>query len=581
MVLAGSTPIAGAEVQLYAAGTTGDGSAPVQLLTHALTTDANGAFTVPAGAYSCPLGTSVLYAVASGGSISSTPGTPTPGITVSNSAAELMTVPGICSGVTPNGTYVLNELTTLASVYALRPFLAAGAQLGASATNASGLALGAATVANLVNLTSGTVPGVVFPKTGTAPSPKLKSLANLLDACIVSTGSASGSCSNLFSATQSGGVTPANTLDAALSVANNPGANVATLYSLSTAAAVFAPALAAAPPDWTLPVVFTGGGMNGPSTVAIDGNGLVWVVNYYGAASLFSNTGVPSPPNGFTGYGIDESDGGAIDRENNLWIANAASDGSINGGQGSVTLLNSSGPALPGSSQYSAGGLHNPISVAIDTANNAWVLNYYDNAVTVLNSAGVPLSGPSGFISNQFGFATAIAVDSKRNGWVANFGEETLTEIAPDGSSSTSYVVGNAPYGIAVDANDNVWSANYYDNSVGLVSGGEVLSGGGFMGGGLDHPVGIAPDGNGTVWVTNYFSPGITQLAGASANQPGEAISPGAGWAPDLALVQAKGIAIDAAGNLWVTSYGDNRLIEYVGLAAPVKTPLLGATRIP
>ncbi len=569
-------------MQLYAAGTTGDGSAPVQLLPGALTTDANGAFTVPAGAYSCPLGTSVLYAVASGGST-----TITSGSIVSNSAAELMTVPGMCSGITANGTYVLNELTTLASVYALRPFLAVGAQLGASASNAGGLALGAATVANLVNLISGTVPGVAFPRTGTAPSPKLKSLANLLDACIVSTGPASGSCTNLFSATENGGVSPGNTFDAALSLANNPGANVATLYSLSTAAAVFSPALAAAPPDWTLPVVFTGGGMNGPSTVAIDGNGLVWVVsygsapNYSGVASLFSNTGVPSPPNGFTGYGIEQADGGAIDRDNNLWIVNAASDASINGGQGSVTLLNSSGPALPGTSQYASGGLHNPISVAIDTGNNAWVLNYYDNAVTVLNSAGVPLSGPNGFISDQFGFATAIAVDSKRNGWVANFGKDTVTEIAPDGSSFTSYVVGNTPIGIAVDANDNVWSANYYDNSVGLVSGGEVLSGGGFMGGGIDHPVGIAPDGSGTVWVTNYFSPGITQLAGAAANQPGAAISPGTGWAPDLALVEAKGIAMDAAGNLWVTSYGDNRLIEYVGLAAPVKTPLLGATRIP
>ena len=41
------------------------------------------------------------------------------------------------------------------------------------------------------------------------------------------------------------------------------------------------------------------------------------------------------------------------------------------------------------------------------------------------------------------------------------------------------------------------------------------------------------------------------------------------------------GITIDAAGNIWVSNYSNNTLTEFIGLAAPVKTPLLGPVRVP
>ena len=40
-------------------------------------------------------------------------------------------------------------------------------------------------------------------------------------------------------------------------------------------------------------------------------------------------------------------------------------------------------------------------------------------------------------------------------------------------------------------------------------------------------------------------------------------------------------MAIDASGNVWVTNFGSNVLTEFVGMAAPVKTPLLGPVRVP
>src|SRR5262249_32171468 len=59
-VKAGTQPVVGATVQVYAAGTQGNGSAGSSLLTDPLITDGAGAFSVPAG-YACPTATSQLY----------------------------------------------------------------------------------------------------------------------------------------------------------------------------------------------------------------------------------------------------------------------------------------------------------------------------------------------------------------------------------------------------------------------------------------------------------------------------------------------------------------------------------------
>src|SRR5579883_2151252 len=49
----GQQPVAGATIQLYTVGTTGDGSTATPLLTQAVTTDANGNFSLNGGIYHC------------------------------------------------------------------------------------------------------------------------------------------------------------------------------------------------------------------------------------------------------------------------------------------------------------------------------------------------------------------------------------------------------------------------------------------------------------------------------------------------------------------------------------------------
>jgi streptogramin lyase len=565
VVRAGNLPIAGATVTLYAAGTTGNGSAPISLLTTPLTTDGNGSFTVPAG-FVCPLSNSLLYAVATGG-MTGTGGT-------ANTAISFATVLGPCGSISSGSTFTLDEATTVATAYSMAQFLS-GENIGATATNSSGLLLAAATAANLVDPTTGIAPGAGFPSTGTAPSARINSLASLLNACVVSS-AGSTACSNLFSTSSP---TATDTFSAAINIAKHPGTNIATLYTLSRASAAYQPALTTAPADWTLPINYTGGGMSGPSAVAIDSTGKVWVANYYSVASLFSNTGTPVFPHGITGGELYESYGAAVDVNDTFWVANEENTYGQNNGLGTVTVLNNTGGV---NALLDSGGINFPIAVAFDTSGVSWVVDYGNSSITLLDATGAPLSGTAGYSSADLAFPVAVATDAKCNAYVANQPSNTITRVLADGSGFTDFTVGDGPSGLAIDASGNIWTANYYGDSVGLVSSsGTVLSGTGYTGGGLSHPQGIAVDGSGTAWVVNYRGPALSELAAASASTPGAILSPASGWAPDAKLSEAFGLAIDASGNLWATNFATNTLTEFVGLATPVQTPQLGPVRIP
>jgi hypothetical protein len=549
---------------LYAAGTTGSGSSATALLSNALTTNATGSFTVPAG-YSCPSAASQLYVVARGGS----PGSSS---APANNAIALVTVLGACNQIPSQ--IVVNESTTVAATYALLQFLAPGANIGASSTNTVGLQNAVAMASALVSVTTGSSPGPAFAANGSSPAPKIDSLANLLNACVVSTSNGSA-CSALFSnATPTGGAAPTNTLDALLDLARNPAHNVPGLYALSTGSSAFVPILPAAPSDWTLFINYTGGGMDGPTGLGVDSQGDVWVASYFNVASLFSPLGKPLQAQGITGSGLSASYGLAVDGNNNAWIPNEPNPGFAGN---SVSVFSSSGLSIAGNTGFNQGGLNYPIAVAIDTDNSAWVVDYGDSSVTHLSSAGQPLSGASGFTSPDFAFPVAAAIDSNHNVWVSNQSATTVTKVAPDGSQFTNYHCCDGPSGLAIDQLGNVWVANYSGNSISEISGcGDILSDGGITGGGINHPQGVAIDGAGTVWIANYRGPSLTQIAGANAAAPGEVLSPSGGLGADAALLEAYAIAADASGNLWISNFGNNTLTQFVGLASPVRTPLIG-----
>ncbi len=563
-VHAGKTAVSGAAVQFYAAGSSGYGSQPTSLLTAPIKTDADGNFSFN---YACPSSTAPVYLVSTGGSPSLSAGT-------NNAALAMMAALGPCGSLGSSATASINEVTTVASVFALAQFMSPGANVGTSSSNAQGLENAFAAISNLVSVRTGAAPGPSVPAGAAAPTATLNTLANTLNSC----SSTAGPCAALFSAaTPSGAASPTNTIDAALAIALNPALNPSALYALAPATPPFQPALTQAPNDWMLSIIFTGGGLHGPSALAIDHNGNVWVADYYGAATELSPQGQAlSPATGFPGGGLNECYGMTIDNNGNVWLTNEQSSGSVNGGLGSLTELSSSGQILSGSGGFSGGGINFPVAAASDSAGRIWTSNYGNSTTSLLSNSGTVISGSIGFGSGSLSFPVAVAIDGNGNAWLANQSSTTITSITVDGTQAAEFSCCNAPSGLAVDQHGNIWVANFLGDSVSELSqAGTVLSSG-YTGGGLLRPQGIAVDGNGNVWVANYHGNSITELEGANGVSPGKPLSPASGFGQTTGLSLPFALAVDASGNLWVSSFANNTVAEYVGAAGPARTPLQG-----
>ena len=318
--------------------------------------------------------------------------------------------------------------------------------------------------------------------------------------------------------------------------------------------------------------------MNSPTSVGVDGTGNIWVASYINVASVFSPLGAPLFTQGITGSGLGYSFGLAVDTNNNAWITNWPSPWAAGN---TLSVFNSSGASVAGSSGYSTGAYTYPNGVAIDTDGSAWVADWGDSELTHLSSSGQELSG-SPYSSSQLIDPVVAAIDAGHNVWVSNEGGTTVTRVTRDGSQFTSYDCCNGPEGLAIDQSGNVWVPNFDGDSISEISSsGAVLSNGGYTSASLVDPDDIAIDGAGTVWICNYRGPSLTELSGSTASAPGTVLSPAGGLGSDAGLLEAYSLAIDASGNLWVSNKGSNTLTQFIGLAAPVRTPQIGPSVAP
>jgi hypothetical protein len=590
----GQNPISGAKVYLYAVSTSGYGNASTSLLNSPgyVTTKSDGTFSISSD-YTCSTGQQV-YVYASGGN--SGYGT--------NSAVGLLAGLGACSGLSSSTSIMVNEVSTIATAYALAGFATDATSISSSgrALALTGVANAMATIPNLETLSTGvalaTTP-VANGGNGTVPQQEINTLANILAACINSNGStASGAaCGTLFSDALSGGTTgtkPSDTATAAINIAHNPWANIAALYGLPTGSPPFAPALTGVPNDWTVGIGYTGTAGAGYWDVAIDASGNIWASNYNEPYSVdeFKPTGAPATGSPFTGGGLDNPDQIAIDSHGYVWVTNPGPDASSM--DDTVSELNpSTGKWLSGTSGYGgAGVLDEPVGVAIDQSGYVWVANDGNNSLSELSSTGSQLGQFTG--SGQLSSPSGVAIDTSGHIWVGNYGPddapaESISEFNSDGSAvSGSPFTGGGLYEpdmIAIDAAGDVWASNnnYYGSPPDAGSICELSSAGkalspktyGDTGGGLGWPQGLAIDGAGNVWAANTNSITISELSNT-----GTAITNSNGYQASGAFTGPIDLAIDGSGNVWVVNGEASGtysavITEMVGAATPVVTPIV------
>jgi hypothetical protein len=598
VALAGAQPIVGASVSLYAAGTSGYGSAASQIAT--ATTGKSGSFTVPAG-YTCPSSSSEMYLVAIGGAV---------GANVANPSLVLMAALGSC-GTLGSGPVFVNEATTIASAFATAPFAANNAlsgnssylYLGASSGNLTGLANAFAAVNNLVDVSTGQLR--YFTPAGNAEPPyvEINTLADALNACAATSGGIEGdgsACGTLFSATDVlpqhtlyNSVAPVNTLQAAFNIAQHPVTNYGyvldpspqRLLGLATTASPYQPILTQQPNDWSISLNYSGGGGGLSSTssvgsLAIDASGDLWITDTAANTVIEWNvTGAAiSPESGFS------SGGGpiAIDANGNVWTS----------GNGALYELNSLGSPAPGSPFGGAAGGGSDMS--IDAQSNLWIAN--GGGVSEFSDLGVAVSPAGGFAFDGLSGIGAVGVDDANNIWIgntsgsqANIAElsnpgatlivngqsgatgEVLPQLASDGAGHLWAIVNPSqnvceipPYG----GRGSVLLPTCYGELQNANTPGELN---------FFNAAGVAVDGAGTAWVASegggnpgfVIPPSILPIAPslfAGGGFPTYLASPSLAAGP-------LGIAVDGSGNLWVL-LANNTVTEYVGVATPVVTPI-------
>ncbi|MES2393161.1 MAG: NHL repeat-containing protein, partial [Acidobacteriota bacterium] len=442
--MGGQQPLAFSTIQLYAVNTTTLRGASAPQLTQTVTTDAQGYFTLT-GLYHCPTG-ALVYLTATQGTV---------GTATNNSAIALMSGLGACSALNAGTIITMNELTTVASAYALAPFAADYSHIGAPASGLTGITNAFATINTLVNTSTGQSPGLGLPAGTSVPFTELNTLADIVADCVNTDAAALPT---------SGSPTPTDTISALLNIASNPSANVATLFSLQVAQAPFVPKLSSTPQDWSVALKLTGSALSAPYGVAIDASGNAWITNETGnSLTEFDPTG--KPISGVSGIGSPNfrgAQGITIDPGGNIIVANT--------GGNSVIKLKSDGTFFSPTAGYTLASFNAPVDVAADARKNIWVANFLGNSVTEIDLNGVIIGSPltAGATLSR---PSAIAIDPNGGVWISNSGVGTLTKydknatLISTGNGFTDNAL-QAPAGLAADSLGELWVAGQGGNEI-------------------------------------------------------------------------------------------------------------------
>ncbi|MGD0668821.1 MAG: hypothetical protein ABSB23_14775 [Bryobacteraceae bacterium] len=313
-------------------------------------------------------------------------------------------------------------------------------------------------------------------------------------------------------------------------------------------------------------------------------------IGYSGDGGLATNAGLIEP------YAV------AVDSSGNVYIAEPT-DGRIREVSTIKSNIDINTIVGNGTLGFSGDGatataaeLNRPTGVAVDTAGHIYIADSLNNRIRVAQSGGSisTFAGNGGYsysgdggpaASAQMNSPHGVAVDGAGNYYIADAGNNVVRKVSAGGTITTLAGNGtagfggdggaatgaqlNGPQGVAVDGAGNVYIADTGNSRVREVSGSTITTfagsgtagysgdGGAAASAQLYSPVGLAFDTKGNLYIADTDNSAIRKVAnGAISTVAGNGLqgySGDGGPALSAQLNYPEGVAVDAAGNLYIT----------------------------
>ena len=290
------------------------------------------------------------------------------------------------------------------------------------------------------------------------------------------------------------------------------------------------------------------------------------LANSQSIITTVAGTNFTFPPNATVALNapLGPSYGVAADLQGNIYVADAGNgrifkvgpDGSIRivAGNGITGYSGDGGPAT-------AASLNTPLGVAVDASGNLFIADSYNSLIRKVSASGIITT-----VAGAAGGSTSLG----------------------DGGPATSAFLG-APYSVAVDASGNLFIADSFDNRIRKVAAGTgiitTVAGNGTAGySGDNGPAtaaslnlyspgvpagGIAVDTSGNLFIADSFNSRVRKVSAAAGAGgiittvagDGRLLSSGdGGQAISASLVRPFNVAVDAAGNLFISDLVGDRI---------------------
>ncbi len=313
--------------------------------------------------------------------------------------------------------------------------------------------------------------------------------------------------------------------------------------------------------------------------------------------------------------------GVALDRQGNLFVADQYNYRirRVDGVTGEITTVAGNGiQSFSGDGGVAVGAsLDSPYDVAIDGAGNLFIVDQYNHRIrrvdgvtgvitTVAGNGSSSYGGDGGAaVSASLAWPTGVAVDGAGNLFIADQGNRRIRRVdgvtgvistvagngtsgySGDGGAATSAGL-DAPYDVVVDAGGNLLISDYYHHRIRRVDGATGVittvagdgnssyggDGGAATAASLYFPTGLALDAAGNLFIADHFNHRIRRMDGATgvittvAGNGSNSYGGDGGAATSASLLHPTGVAVDGVGILYIADQGNNRVRRVDGVAA-------------